>query len=754
MKKLIISGLVILSAAMPVLAQEQAPVLDPGFGIKPFAMDDSWIIDVKQTTDGGFYVAGAWEGLTRLDAAGNKLWSAPYTATGNYVDMPGSIAVDDADNVYVGLYEYPAGKIIKYDPAGNQVNSYAVDDVLFGVVFNKELNRLYAVTGGGIILMLDSDLNFISSVSCGEPGEVMWAEGGIGMDMAGNIYVGGWVQSGTTKRLAGYKYSSSLVKLWEYSEPVGSSPFIAGETIPTGGMYLIREYRLSPTSLLYISTGGVKLWEKQIPEDYHYYKGVDEAGNFYGATWDENNDWAVTINKLGYLDGAVEWSLPELFSGEADDILWDGQGRLYTFGSLMEPVGADGMYVSRYGGDAEAPAAVSDLAVTAVSSNSITLSWTAPGDDGIIGTASAYDLCYATAGPLVSDTDFDNASQLQGEPVPQAVGGAETFTIAGLAPGTTYFFGIKTTDDAGNVSGLSNSPRGITSAVPAEKYSLSKSTTSDNQIVVVSSWSAPLVSLVKVFGTTNPASEIQVDFSISTFPVGATGFALSKSSESTNPQGHADVLLRLGNIPAEYGVTATCNTCEPSASTATFTCCGKLPNDHFSQSGVPAWSPTCYANNNCQLNPNATIGWRGCALTSLATLINYYNSNVYSGIPRTNPGDLNTYLRGLPVPDGYDNKNDVNFYAIERYTNNRVSFVDRYDVGISNSEEALLDTADGLIRSGIPLIFRVRGHFLLVVGKCGDKFIVSDPAGGQERLYDPDNPDEREFEGLRVFSVW
>jgi len=75
-------------------------------------------------------------------------------------------------------------------------------------------------------------------------------------------------------------------------------------------------------------------------------------------------------------------------------------------------------------------------------------------------------------------------------------------------------------------------------------------------------------------------------------------------------------------------------------------------------------------------------------------------------------------------------------------------------VGPSNSEEALLDTADGLIRSGIPLIFRVSGHFLLVTGKCGDKFIVSDPAGGLERLYDPDSQTEREFEGLRVFNVW
>jgi len=236
--------------------------------------------------------------------------------------------------------------------------------------------------------------------------------------------------------------------------------------------------------------------------------------------------------------------------------------------------------------------------------------------------------------------------------------------------------------------------------------------------------------------------------------LGARGQQLTKLSELTDGEGLADVSLRLGNLPAEYDVKAECQSCAPESNSVTFTCCGKVPNDHFSQSGVPAWSPTCYANNNCQLNPNATIGWRGCALTSLATLINYYSANIYSGIPRTNPGDLNTYLRGLPGSRGYTTNNDVNFDAMGRYTNNRVSFVDRYDVGIYNSEEALLDTADGLIRSGIPLIFRVRGHFLLVIGKCGDKFIVSDPAGGQEKLYNPDDSNEREFEGLRVFNVW
>ena len=754
MNKILLTGLIILSSTLPVLAQEQAPALDGSFGVKPFAMDDSWIIDAKPAADGGFYVGGAWHGLARLDAAGNKLWSKPYTTAGAYVDMPGNIAVDGADNVYAGIYDYPQGRILKFNPDGDLLGSYAVDDVLFGVAYNKELNRLYAVTGD-TILMLDTGLNLISSAAVTAPPVTAWLEGGIGLDKAGNVYVSGWTQSGTTKRLAGYKYNSGLVKLWEYSEPIGSSPFIAGEAIPDGGMYLIREYRANPTSLLNISNDGVKLWEKQIPEDYHYYKGVDNAGNFYGATWDENNDWAVTIGKYSYEDGAVLWSLPELFSGETDDILADAQDRLYTFGSLMDPVGDDELFVARYGGDGVAPGAVSNLAVTVVSSDSVTLSWTAPGDDSNDGTAAAYDLRYTTAGAITADEAFNAATPAAGLPAPQAAGAAETFTIIGLMPGTTYFFAIKTADEAGNISGLSNSPKGITVAVPKDKYGISSSTmTAMPTIANVNAWSTPLTGLVNIFGSTTPAREIGVDFTISTYPAGAAGFFLSKSSEATNPQGRAEVLLKLGDIPAEYGVTATCDSCEPSSNTVTFTCCGKLPNDHFSQSGVPAWSTHTYARHT-PAEQHGTIGYLGCGLTSLATLINYYNANIYSGIPRTNPKDLNTYLLGLPDSRGYSVDSDVNFYAIGRYTSDRVSFVDRYDIG-EYDRAGLLETADGLIRSGIPVIFRVRDHFLLVIGKCGENFIVADPAGGREELYNPDKllPQQRAFRGLRIFSSY
>jgi len=46
--------------------------------------------------------------------------------------------------------------------------------------------------------------------------------------------------------------------------------------------------------------------------------------------------------------------------------------------------------------------------------------------------------------------------QATGEPAPHAAGAAETFTVAGLVASTTYYFAIKTRDEASNWSTLSN----------------------------------------------------------------------------------------------------------------------------------------------------------------------------------------------------------------------------------------------------------------------------------------------------------
>ena len=54
----------------------------------------------------------------------------------------------------------------------------------------------------------------------------------------------------------------------------------------------------------------------------------------------------------------------------------------------------------------------------------------------------------------VTSGNFSSATQVAGEPTPQAAGATETMDVA-LAPGT-YYFAIVTEDEAGNKSDISN----------------------------------------------------------------------------------------------------------------------------------------------------------------------------------------------------------------------------------------------------------------------------------------------------------
>jgi hypothetical protein len=84
----------------------------------------------------------------------------------------------------------------------------------------------------------------------------------------------------------------------------------------------------------------------------------------------------------------------------------------------------------------------------------VAVQWTAPGGDGYLGRATAYDLRYSRQ--VITDADFALATAVTSVPAPGAPGTVETCTITGLEAGVTYYFAIKTVDAAGNWSAISN----------------------------------------------------------------------------------------------------------------------------------------------------------------------------------------------------------------------------------------------------------------------------------------------------------
>jgi len=82
------------------------------------------------------------------------------------------------------------------------------------------------------------------------------------------------------------------------------------------------------------------------------------------------------------------------------------------------------------------------------------LYWTAPGDDGMSGRATVYDLRYSLL--PITTANFAQATRITGLPAPAVAGSPESVLVSGLSDGVTYYLAIQTADERGNWSLLSN----------------------------------------------------------------------------------------------------------------------------------------------------------------------------------------------------------------------------------------------------------------------------------------------------------
>jgi len=93
-------------------------------------------------------------------------------------------------------------------------------------------------------------------------------------------------------------------------------------------------------------------------------------------------------------------------------------------------------------------------AIAAPPTPTVTLKWTAPGDDGTRGRAKRYDLRIAFK--PITETTFDTSMPLVGAPIPGLPGAREQMRIPRYIWGLQYYVAVKTIDEAGNRSSLSN----------------------------------------------------------------------------------------------------------------------------------------------------------------------------------------------------------------------------------------------------------------------------------------------------------
>lgn len=101
-------------------------------------------------------------------------------------------------------------------------------------------------------------------------------------------------------------------------------------------------------------------------------------------------------------------------------------------------------------------------------SASVDLNWTAPGDDGNVGTAFVYVVRYSVDDSLKLINDWENCTFVSGPPTPDIAGTAQVFSfiVPEVPSSSVVYVAIKTADETfanpnvtTNWSGLSNIAR-------------------------------------------------------------------------------------------------------------------------------------------------------------------------------------------------------------------------------------------------------------------------------------------------------
>ena len=125
--------------------------------------------------------------------------------------------------------------------------------------------------------------------------------------------------------------------------------------------------------------------------------------------------------------------------------------------------------------DLTPPAALSDARIGFQQGRSITLGWTAPGDDGNVGTVSLYDIKFSD-NDLSPQPLFDSATSISplAIPIPSAAGTFETATVEVPFGHTRGYIGVQATDNMGNKSPVAVIPVSVDGST-AGLYDVSES---------------------------------------------------------------------------------------------------------------------------------------------------------------------------------------------------------------------------------------------------------------------------------------
>ncbi len=266
------------------------------------------------------------------------------------------------------------------------------------------------------------------------------------------------------------------VSIAETATPVLDYPFVADAEDPSG---LVKIFDSGWQETVDAAYSGKKGWYVDYRDPYKgmYYLtasgsiDLNDAINPVLTFW---HSYYLSYSKVivqGSIDGGIEWEniyyWETGYNSKGDWArtqisLSDYRGeklrlRFITYdGSGWWKI--DNISVSE--ADSIEPDSVNDLRVKFAGNRSITLKWTAVGDDEKSGQAYIYDIRYSTE--TIEESNFEEATQVISVVQPQTAGMTESITINNLYPATAYYFAVKAADELLQWSGISNIATGTT----------------------------------------------------------------------------------------------------------------------------------------------------------------------------------------------------------------------------------------------------------------------------------------------------